>query len=684
MKESHDENYKHRDLDWLNFNKRVLQEAQDSVNPLYERIKFLAIFSSNLDEYFRVRVSQLRQIKKVKKSLRKKLVFKPNKKVKQILTEVKSMQADFGRVFYEMIIPDLARNGIFLLNEKDYNREQINETKQLFQKTLKPKLVPQIISFEEKKPVFLKNDTIYFLVNFKEDNHAGLVNIPFPDFGRFYVFNDKSKGYFITFIDDVIRMMMTDVFPGEQIEGIYEVKMSRDAELYIEDKYDGELAEKIYDSLAQRTNGQPTRLLYDAAIPQNTLKALRKHLQLGKVDLMPGGRYHNFSDFFDFPIPKNKLDLKKEELDPLKHKAFLNQEDYFKVVKDKDVLVHFPYMDFEVVENFLEQAAKDHSVTDIKISLYRVADESKLTSSLIKAIKNGITVTVFIEAKARFDEENNIIWGRKFEKLGAKVIYSYPKIKVHSKVFLINRIENGEKCRYAYIGTGNFNSETSKIYCDHGIFTAQEKATKELDRLFKVLEGELIIPRANHLLISPFNTRRTFTQLILQEIDHAQAGNEAKIEAKLNSLEDQEIINLLYRASQSGVKVRLLVRGFTCLRAGVKGLSENIYITSILDNYLEHGRIYIFHNNGNPKMYMGSADWMERNLDRRIEVLLPIIDASIFKELREILNLQFQDNQKARIQDYLEDNRYVAQAQGEKPIRSQVKIYSYLKEKHKA
>ncbi len=684
MKESHDENYKHRDLDWLNFNKRVLQEAQDRVNPLYERIKFLAIFSSNLDEYFRVRVSQLRQIKKVEKSLRKKLVFKPNKKVKQILTEVKTMQADFGKVFHDEIIPDLAQNGIFLLNEKDYNSKQTNEAKQLFQNVLKPKLVTQIISFNEEKPVFLENDTIYFFVNFKGDNNAGLVNIPFPDFGRFYVFNDKSKGYYITFIDDIIRLKMNEVFPGEQIEGIYEIKMSRDAELYIEDKYDGELAEKIYDSLAQRTNGQPTRLLYDATIPQKPLKALRKHLQLGKVDLMPGGRYHNFSDFFDFPIPENKLNLKKEKLKPLKHKAFLNQEDYFKVVQNKDVLVHFPYMDFAVVEEFLEQAAQDHSVTDIKISLYRVADESKLTSSLIKAIKNGITVTVFIEAKARFDEENNIIWGRKFEKLGAKVIYSYPKIKVHSKVFLINRIENGEKCRYAYIGTGNFNSETSKTYCDHGIFTAHEKATKELDRLFKVLEGELIIPRANHLLISPFNTRRTFTQLILQEIDNARAGNEAKIEAKLNSLEDQEIINLLYRASQSGVKVRLLVRGFTCLRAGVKGLSENIYITSILDNYLEHGRIYVFHNNGNPKMYMGSADWMERNLDRRIEVLLPIIDDSIFKELREILNLQFQDNQKARIQDYLEDNRYVTQAQGEKPIRSQVKIYSYLKEKHKA
>ena len=300
---------------------------------------------------------------------------------------------------------------------------------------------------------------------------------------------------------------------------------------------------------------------------------------------------------------------------------------------------------------------------------------------MLKALEKGKEVTVFIEAKARFDEENNITWGRKFEEKGANVIYSYPKIKVHSKIFLIDRIEAGESVKYAYIGTGNFNAETSKLYCDHALFTAHKKITKELDRVFKVLEGELIIPRAKNLLVSPFETRREFTQMILHEIDEAEAGREAKITAKMNSLEDEEIIDLLYRANKSGVKIRLLVRGFTCLIAGVKDLSEHIYITSILDRFLEHGRIYIFHNGGEERIFMGSADWMNRNLNRRIEVLAPIFDEDIKQELKEILQLQLNDNVKARVQDYTGKNEYVAH-DAKKPIRSQYEIYKYLQKKH--
>ena len=681
MTETPDKRFQHRDIDWLNFNKRVLQEAADKNNPVLERLRFLAIFSSNLDEYYRVRVSQLRQIKKIKKSLRKKLALKPSKKVKQIINDVKEQQREFGKIFKHEILPELAKNHIHLIQHNDFTEKQLGEAQVIYQTKIKSLLKPQLVDFDKKNQLFLENNTIYFFIAFENEEEAGVVNIPVNQVGRFIELKNSGKEHYITFLDDIIREEIHEVFPQRKVVGIYQLKMSRDAELYIDDQFNGVLAEKIYESLEQRTDGQPTRLLYDAEMPKELQKKLRKHLGLGKIDMMPGGKYHNFSDFFSFPDPTDNPELQYEALIPILHKAFESEEDYFKIIKEKDQLLHFPYMSFSYVENFIEQAAEDDDVVAIKISLYRVADESALTSSLLKALEKGKEVTVFIEAKARFDEENNITWGRKFEEKGANVIYSYPKIKVHSKIFLINRIENGESIKYAYVGTGNFNAETSKIYCDHALFTAHKKITKELDRVFKVLEGELIIPRAKNLLVSPFETRREFTQMILKEIDEAQAGREAKITAKMNSLEDEEMIDLLYRANKSGVKIRLLVRGFTSLIAGVKGLSENIYITSILDRFLEHGRIYIFHNGGEERIFMGSADWMNRNLNRRIEVLAPIFDEDIKQELKEILQIQLDDNVKARVQDYTQKNEYVAHDPAH-PIRSQYEIYNYLKKKH--
>lgn len=681
MTETQDSRFQHRDLDWLNFNQRVLQEAADKSTPVLERLKFLAIFSSNLDEYYRVRVSQLRQIKKIKKSLRKKLALKPNKKVKQIIREVKGQQVQFGEIFKNEILPELAKNHIHLIQHTNFNKNQLKQAIKVYQDKIKDLLEPQLVDFNKKNQLFLENNTIYFFIAFEKEDEAGVVNIPVDKLGRFIELESSGKEYYITFLDDIIRAKIHEVFPHRKIEGIYQVKMSRDAELYIDDQFNGVLAEKIYESLAQRTDGQPTRLLYDAEMPNELQKKLRKHLGLGKIDMMPGGKYHNFSDFFSFPDPTNNPDLKYKKLAPIPHKTFESDQDYFKIIKKKDQLLHFPYMSFSYIENFIEHAAEDEHVVSIKISFYRIADESALTSSLLKALEKGKEVTVFIEAKARFDEENNITWGRKFEEKGAHVIYSYPKIKVHSKIFLIDRIENGKSIKYAYIGTGNFNAETSKIYCDHALFTAQKKITKELDRVFKVLEGELIIPRAKNLLVSPFDTRREFTQMILNEIDNAEAGHEARITAKMNSLEDTEMIDLLYRANKSGVKIRLLVRGFTCLIAGVKDLSENIYITSIIDRFLEHGRIYIFHNGGEERVFMGSADWMNRNLNRRIEVLAPIFDEDIKQELKDILHIQLNDNVKARVQDYTQKNKYVHNDKKHK-IRSQYEIYNYLKKKH--
>lgn len=669
---------RHRDLNWLSFNERVLQEAEDKINPLYERLKFLAIFSSNLDEYFRVRVSQLRQIKKVEKSIRKKLALRPNKFTKQILEEVKIQQDKFGEIFHDQIKPELAKKGIHLIGSAEFDKTQDKAAKKHFKETTQQFLNPEVIDLTTESNLFLTNNVLYFAVTFKNEDKLGFVNIPTSDCGRFVEFKNNT----ITFLDDIVRNSIPELFPSEEISGVFEIKMSRDAELYIEDEFDGVLAEKIYDSLAQRTDGQPTRLLYDAAMPSEVQKKLRKLLNLGKIDMMPGGQYHNFSDFFSFPDPTKNADLHFEDLKPLQHKVLGTAQNYFEVISEKDQSVHFPFMSFDYVEKFLEQAASDPEVEAIKISLYRVADESALTSSLLKAIEKGIKVTIFVEAKARFDEANNIVWGRKFEEKGANVIYSYPKIKVHSKIMLVKRRENGKSKRYAYIGTGNFNSKTSKIYCDHAIFTADKRVTKELDRVFKVLEGKLIVPREKHLFISPFSTRKNFTDLILNEIRFAKEGKKASIVAKMNSLEDKEMIELLYKASNAGVQIRLLIRGFTSLIPGVKGLSENIYITSIIDRFLEHGRIYLFENGGDQQIFFGSADWMGRNLDRRIEVITPIFDEDIAQEFKDILQIQLNDNVKARIQDEAESNTYVEKKAGEKAIRSQYEIYEYLKEKH--
>ncbi|SOC80273.1 polyphosphate kinase [Salinimicrobium sediminis] len=674
---------RHRDLNWLSFNERVLQEAQDKSTPLYERLKFLAIFSTNLDEYFRVRVSQLRQMKRVEKSLRKKLALKPNKTVKEILQEVKNQQERFGKIYREEIIPELETAGIFLVHREDYSDRQEEFSRKYFNK-ISECIKPVVVDYEEGGDLFLENNQLYFVVTFAYEDNFAVVNIPTDECGRFITFTSEEGRHQITFLDDILKVNIPQLFPDKEIDGIFEIKLSRDAELYIDDEIDGLLAEKIYDSLKQRTEGQPTRLLYDAKMPVEDQRILRKVLKLGKIDMMPGGRYHNFGDFFSFPDPTNNPALHYEELIPVKHKILETADDYFKVISEKDQSVHFPYMSFNYVERFLQQAANDKGVREIKISIYRIADESVLTSALLTALKNGKNVTVFIEAKARFDEKNNIDWGRKFEDEGAIVIYSYPKIKVHSKILLVTREENNEIKNYAYIGTGNFNSKTSKIYCDHALFTAHEKITAELSRVFNVLEGELIIPRAKRLLISPFSTRKAFTDMINREIQNAQLGKKAAITAKMNSLEDQEIIDLLYEASEAGVKIRLLVRGFTCLVPGLEKISENIFMTSIVDRFLEHGRIYIFENDGNEEIFFGSADWMTRNLDRRIEVIAPIYDEEIAQEFKDILNIQLNDNVKARIQDPLEKNEFVTPKPGDKRIRSQYEIYNYLKEKHEA
>ena len=673
--------YYHRDLSWLRFNHRVLQEVADQRNPLYERIKFMAIFSSNLDEFFRVRVSDIRQVKDLDKSIRKKLVTKPNRVLAEIKVQVDLLQEEFGTIFLNDIIPDLKKEGIHLIKYKDFSEAQKVIAEDYFESTLKSKIDLGNSIFTTKESVFVENESSYITASISKDKFQ-VVQIP-KDEPRFFVFPHmaadseiENQPYYITFLDDIIKYNLYKAQPELNLS-FYAIKISRDAELYIEDEFSGNLMEKIKESLPMRETGQATRVLIDKRMPEDFQNVLKKALDITNVDIVLGGTYHNFKDFFSFPNPTDK-NLYFEELPPIDHSVTSKYASMFEAIDHKDQLMHYPYQSFEPVIKLLEEAADDANVTTIKMSLYRVAEESRLNNAIAKAAKNGKKVIVFIEVKARFDEQNNLKWGEIFKANGAQVIYSYPGIKVHSKIIYIERQIGEDISRYCYIGTGNFNEKTATLYTDFGLMTNNHKITEDLNKLFLVLEGIVIVPKAKKLLISPFTMRNKFVSLLEKEIHLAQAGKEAYIILKMNSLEDKKMINLLYEASNKGVKIRLLVRGMCTLVPGIKGQSKNIKVTSILDRFLEHGRVYIFGNGGEEKMYIGSADWMTRNLTHRIEVVTPITDPDNFKIIRDVIDIELADNVKARIIDADQKNEYVKV--GKKPqIRSQYEIYEYFK-----
>ncbi|MEM6719327.1 MAG: polyphosphate kinase 1 [Bacteroidota bacterium] len=657
-----------RDLSWLRFNHRVLQEAADTRNPLYERIKFLAIFSSNLDEFFKVRVSAIRQIKTLDKGLRKKLITKPNKLLKRIKKEVNLQQEEFGKIFREQIIPELEKEGVKLIDYTQFSEAQQQFATNYYTAHLESKLTLDT-TISEDEELFVENEKLYLA----SVHDAQLVVFKIPvDSGRFVVFPAENDTHYITFVDDILKYNLTKVYPENTF---YSIKVSRDAELYIDNEYSGNLLEKIKDSLGNRNTGQVTRMLIDQAASDDLLDELKDELNVNDTDVVLGGTYHNFKDFFGFPNPTQK-DLSLPDLPPVRNTALNAYDSMFTAITEKDRLLYFPYESFDHVSELMEEAAVDADVTKIKITLYRVAKESRLTTALIEALKNGKEVTVFMETKARFDEQNNIKWGKILEENGAKVIYSYPGIKVHSKILYIERIENDIPTWYGYIGTGNFNEKTATLYTDFCLMTKHEKITSELAQVFQILERGIIIPKSKKLLISPFTSRSTFLELIAQEIKNAKEGEEAYIILKLNSLQDKRMIEALYEASNAGVKIEMVVRGICCLVPGIEGQSENITIKSILGQFLEHARVYIFANGGNEKMYIGSADWMTRNLDHRIEVIAPILDADIHQQLRTYVQWQLDDTVKARIIDAKQKNKYVPQ--DEKAIHSQQKAYAEI------
>lgn len=683
------EKYINRDISWLHFNYRVLQEAMDSSVPLYERIKFLAIYSSNMDEFFRVRVAQHRNLMRIGKKTQKELDYDPKQLIKEISTIVNIQREYFTNIFSQQIIPQLKKHRIFLKRRLELNKEQVSFVEKYFHDNLLPFVQPVLLIKNKIRP-FLNDGALYLAVILNDKTTKkkpsylnydyAIVKIPSDHVPRYIVLPTKSNTRDIIFLDDLVRHNITYLFPGYDLVDTFSIKLTRDAELYIDDEFSGNLISKIKESLNKRNVGPASRLVYDRSMPQHLLEFLQDGFEIESTDLMPEGRYHNNHDLFQFPH-FNKHQLLYSNPEVLKYHKLEEADDIFEAINKQDHLLHFPYHSYKAVVDFFEKAAKDPHVTHIKITQYRVAKKSRIMNALIDAAQAGKNVSVFVEIKARFDEEANLRWGEILEKAGIQVQYSFPGLKVHSKIALIRRVIDSKPEIYCYFSTGNFNEETAKIYSDLGLFTVNPKLTSECASLFSFLET-VKLPNRNfqYLLVGQFNLREGLIELVEREIAHAKAGKSAGIILKMNSLQDEKMIDLLYTASQTGVKIKLIIRGICCLIPGVKGISENIEAISIVDKYLEHSRVFIFENDGHNSMYISSADWMVRNLSYRIESCVPIFDENIKQEILDIIHIQLKDNIKARVIDSESTNSFVKNM-SDIAIRSQFETYHYLKRK---
>jgi polyphosphate kinase len=675
--------YIRRDISWLSFNYRVLQEAKDPTVPLFERIKFLAIYSSNLDEFFRVRMANHRNLLRVGKKTKKELPIDSKQMVKDIQRIVNIQQIEFGNIFDEQIVPELRNHNIYLLRRLDLNDEQKEYVERYFQDKVLPFVQPVLLLKNKIRP-FLNNASLYLTI-LLQDKEApedpqqyAIVKIPSDDLPRFIVLPSAVKRNDVIMLDDIIRHNISWMFPGYHILDTYSIKLTRDAELYIDDEFSGDLIQKIKDSLERREVGLASRFVYDREMPAELLNYLKEAFNLEKYDILQEGRYHNNFAFFKFP-DFGLNHLKNHPLPPLPYTPLENAKDFFRAIREKDHLIHMPYHSYDAVVRFFEAAAKDPNVTHIKIIQYRVAKKSRIMQALQDAVSAGKQVTVFIEVKARFDEKANLEWGEKLEAAGVTVHYSFPGVKVHSKLALVRRMEDGEAHMYTYLSTGNFHEDTAKIYSDFGLFTADLRIVKEVARVFSFLET-IKVPQQgfDHLMVGQFNLRTGLESLIDYEIKQALKGKRAEIILKMNSLQDEQMINKLYEASKAGVKVQLIIRGICSLIPGKEGLSENISAISIVDRYLEHARVFIFHHGGEERIYMSSADWMVRNLSYRVETAFPIYDENIRNQIKDFITIQLADNVKARIIDAESTNEYNKDG-SDLAIRSQLETYYYIK-----
>ncbi|MDO9184848.1 MAG: polyphosphate kinase 1 [Bacteroidia bacterium] len=677
-----------RELSWLSFNERVLQEAEDKTVPLIDRIKFLGIFSNNRDEFFRVRVATLKRIVKFPKKTEKLTGETPERLLYKIQKVVIEQQIKFEQV-YQKIIVELGQNDISIINEKQITAKQGVFVKKFFHENVMPLLFPIMVDNSSGFP-FLKDKSGYLIIKLGRDDNAkknkyAIIEVPTNSISRFVVLPKEKEKKIIILLDDVIRYCLEDVFNNfvhDYIEA-YNIKITRDAEIDMDNDLSKSFVEKISKGLKDRKKGQPVRLVYDSQIAPDMLAFIMKKIKLGKEDNpIPGGRYHNFKDFISFPNVGN-MDLSYKKILPIKHPALPNgqslkdQPSFFNVLKKKDVLLTYPYQSFDHIIDLLREASIDPKVQSIKITLYRVAKNSSVVKALINAIKNGKQVTAVVELQARFDEEANIYWANKLQEEGAKVIYGVPGLKVHTKMFLITRKEGNKTIDYAHVGTGNFNRDTAAVYTDHSLLTIDKRITEEVAKVFTFYSDNLKTGTYKHLLVSPFFMRKQIILLINKEIQNAKKNKHASIILKLNNLVDPEMIKKLYEASAAGVKIKLMVRGICSLVAGVKGLSENIEAISIVDRFLEHSRVLIFYNGGDEKYFLSSADWMARNLDFRSEVAVPIYDNEIKEQLRKIIDLLWADNTKARILGNNQNNEY-RKINTKQKVRAQEAIYNLL------
>jgi polyphosphate kinase len=679
--------YINREISWLSFNERVLQEAADAEVPLLERLKFLGIYSSNLDEYFSVRVGSLLRMQKAGIKA-KAIIGESPKKVLNEIQKIVLRQRDMFDTIFQNVQEELKKNNIFVINEKELNQEQVKFVRNYLEEEVRPRLVPIILNDSHKFP-YIKNQVIYLAIYLTrrdnpDDKKYALIELPVGILPRYFVLPEINQKKYIIIIDDVVRYGLKEIFAIFDYDSIeaFTIKLTRDAEFDIDDDITKSFFEKIANSVKQRQWGQPVRFVYDREIPSDLLEFILKKNDMKKFDnLIPGGRYHNAKDFMNFPnIGDASLQYKSKPI--LRHPCFKSGQSIFKLLRQQDVLLHYPYQSFHHMIDLLREAAIDPAVTSIKFTIYRLAKKSNVINALINASRNGKAVTVVMELQARFDEEANIQWTKKLEEENVKLIDGVPGLKVHSKLCLITRRENNKIKFYASIGTGNFNETTAKIYSDHSFLTSDKQITDEVNKVFKFLENNYKTYNYKHLLVSPFCMRKKLNQMINREIANAKNGKNAYILIKLNNLVDQELINKLYKANNVGVKIEMIIRGICSLIPSESGMSENIQAISIIDKYLEHSRFFIFGNGGDEKYYLSSADWMIRNLDNRVEVATPIYDPHIQKEIKDFFNIQMNDIKKARIINKYQDNSYRESA-SKTNGRAQEDVYYYLKKMSK-
>jgi polyphosphate kinase len=672
-----------RELSWLAFNERVLQEAADPAVPLFERLDFLAIFQSNLDEFFRVRVASLRSLLRLKRKKLFKLRENPIRLLREIHHAVAAQQETFGEIFRGQIVPALERHGIYLLNEKSVDAEAVAYLKRFFGEQVRPHLHPVILEAEGQPP-FLHNRGTYLVVELWPDEPIALsaekpgyalVEIPSPPLQRFVSLpGNEACPHPVMFLDDVVRLSLPELFPGWDVGEAYAVKLTRDAELYIEDEFTGDFVEAMMKALAKRDEGPPSRFLYDLQASYALVSYVKSRLELADEDLVVGGRYHNLGDLAGFP----RFGIEGLSWDPwpsLPHPELTDAPSILDAVAERDQLLHVPYQSYDSVVRLLNEAAEDPDVEEVWLTVYRVSEDSAVLGALVRAAERGKSVRVFVEVQARFDEEANIRWAERLQEAGVVTHYSVPDLKVHAKLALVVRHEAGVRKRYAYLGTGNFNERTARTYVDLGLLTADPRLTADVEAVLRYLVGEVDDPSFEHLVVAPFNMREEIDRLVGAEAAAAREGRECGILAKMNSLEDEGVIRSLWRAEADGVPIDLVVRGICCMKPRSPG---TLRIRSVVDRYLEHWRAWVFHAGGEERMYLTSADWMYRNLSRRVEVAVPLYDPEIRRQVREALEIQLRDNVKARVLDGTLENRYVTRQRGEPVFRSQEETRAWV------